>query len=1169
TSQNVTLRGRYHCKGDREINVSQLCDFNPDCPQGDDEGEHCRQFLNGSYCSFGREDCNWQLVPARGPQWRAHPSIPQSLRSSCPSPGALLAIDSQPKGQRGSAQVRSPLFFYPLRNAPCMVKFWVCGSSNGVLSLWIIENSTGPEGQRSLWNSTSEANMGKGWKLITLPLFGLVDLLWHYTTLPVVPKPHKIAQCCIYDNASCSAMANGEFPPMAPTNPTQVLFTPSNENIKTTTALYVEPGASTESVKWIFHTCGATGQDGPTPTQCTNSYRNTNVNVTVGTKGPFKGIQMWRVPETRKYRITAYGAAGGRSVQAVHKSHGVYMTGDFLLQKDELLYILVGQEGEDACPNMVPTMDRICREQQGPSTNKTQLKGGGGGGGGGTYIFKVVNGVHIPLLIAAGGGGRGYSSQSETPEEVMDRDPSIPGHNGKSGAAGGGGGWDDTAPVPQGGRPLILGGQGGEPCQVMGWKTRGGFGGGGGACTAGGGGGGYRGGSAWHDNDPRKDGDDGTSFISPDGEMYLEPLKGMEGDGEVIINPVQNCSHCESGDCHETSEGTVCYCDEELSLAADGVSCINSTVVPMLPGQPSLSHLALGLSVGTSALIAALLLAVSGVMIMYRRKHTELQSIQLELQSPDCKLSKLRASTIMTDYNPNYCFGGKTASINDLKEVPRRNISLTRGLGHGAFGEVYEGLAEHPSSLTMVDLLNIARDIARGCQYLEENQFIHRDIAARNCLLTCKGPGRVAKIGDFGMARDIYRASYYRKGGRAMLPVKWMPPEAFMEGIFTSKTDTWSFGVLLWEIFSLGYMPYPSRSNQEVLEFVTNGGRMDPPKNCPGPVYRIMTQSWQHQPEDRPNFSTILERIDYCLQDPDVVNVPLPVEYGPIPEEEERVPMRPEDPSAPSLLVTPQGTEDASSAAHSDQPKRDGEAVLMDSKLPPDPLSQPHPHHHHQPPVVTAPIPAAKPSSATPLTTQDGGHVNLGFMQAHPLEKESHNGKPTNLWNPTYGSWFLQQQQKRQQAQAQRQASSPRIPGEGQEQAGRTVTVAEALGLQQQHKQQQYQQQLQRQQQQGLCRPLLPPPAPTPLLLDSATLAPVPLYRLRRFPCGKSGYGYQEQACPWSLAGPASPTHPGQQRPISLARASGPEDSRPLLVTMGIVQDSRLPKMEGHNATVL
>lgn len=319
-----------------------------------------------------------------------------------------------------------------------------------------------------------------------------------------------------------------------------------------------------------------------------------------------------------------------------------------------------------------------------------------------------------------------------------------------------------------------------------------------------------------------------------------------------------------------------------------------------------------------------------------------------------------------------------------------------------------------------------------------------------------------------------------------------------------------------------------------------------------------------------------------------MVNVPLPVEYGPIPEEEERVPMRPEDPSAPSLLVTPQGTEDAPCVTHSDQAKRDGEVILMasqssDNKLPPAPPSQPHPHHHLQPPVATAPIPAAKPSSTTPLTTQDGGHVNLGFMQAHPLEKESRNGKPTNLWNPTYGSWFLQQQQKRQQAQAQRQVSGPRIPGEGQEQAGRTVTVAEALGLQQQHKQQQYQQQLQRQQQQqlqqqqqqqGLCRPLLPPPpppAPAPLLLDSATLAPVPLYRLRRFPCGNIGYGYQEQGLPMEpMPGPQPPPpHPGQQRPISLARAGGPEDSRPLLVTMGTVQDSRLPKMEGHNATVL
>ncbi|XP_029349203.1 ALK tyrosine kinase receptor-like [Echeneis naucrates] len=788
----------------------------------------------------------------------------------------------------------------------------------------------------------------------------------------------------------------------------------------------------------------------------------------------------------------------------------------------------------------------------------------------------------------------------------------------------------------------------------------------------------------------------------------------MEGDGEVIISPVQNCSQCESGECHGTKDSIVCYCDDYFILATDGVSCINATVSPLSP-QPTLSSMALGLSVGTSALIAALLLAVSGVMIMYRRKHTELQSIQLELQSPDCKLSKLRASTIMTDYNPNYCFAGKTSSVNDLKEVPRRNISLTRGLGHGAFGEVYEGLAvgipgepsplqvavktlpevcseqdeldflmealiiskfshqnivrcigvslqamprfillelmtggdlktflretrprlEHPSSLTMVDLLNVARDIAKGCQYLEENQFIHRDIAARNCLLTCKGAGRVAKIGDFGMARDIYRASYYRKGGRAMLPVKWMPPEAFMEGIFTSKTDTWSFGVLLWEIFSLGYMPYPSRSNQEVLEFVTNGGRMDPPKNCPGPVYRIMTQSWQHQPEDRPNFSSILERIDYCLQDPDVVNMPLPIEYGPIPEEEERVPMRPDDASAPTVLVNPQVPDGEAPqpppSYPSDENQRGGEhsvvtSTALEAKAQTS-AAQPYLHQHKQPHTqtsVTLTTTNTVTSTATltltakgpHVTTQpsaEGGHINLAFTQGHPPEKEGHNGKSTSLWNPTYGSWFLQQQQRKQQQQQQQQqqqrqggvggpgGSVGRVPGEGQEHVGRTVAeVAGALGLQHQHKQfqhqfqQQHQLQLLQQQQQGLCRPLLPPPPPSaaqsPLLLDSAALAPVPLYRLRRFPCGNIGYGYQEQGLPLEAThanpNPAPPPPPSQQGPsmtslaphqrgapiptsVSLGRAGMSEDSRPLLVTMGTVQDPRLPRMEGHNATVL
>uniref|UniRef100_H2ZUX6 Tyrosine-protein kinase receptor n=1 Tax=Latimeria chalumnae TaxID=7897 RepID=H2ZUX6_LATCH len=878
-------------------------------------------------------------------------------------------------------------------------------------------------------------------------------------------------------------------------------------------------------VTWWFTSCGASGPRGPTQAQCDSAYRNTNVSVSVGKEGPLRGVQMWRVPASNKYMISAYGAAGGKGAKNHNKrSHGVFISAIFHLEKDEILYILVGQQGEDACPARNAMTQKICLGESSViedeyTNNNAVLEwaGGGGGGGGATYIFKARKDGFIPLLIAAGGGGKGYLEDPERnlddmPLEQFENSTLVPGNNGKIGASGSGGGWNDITTDLRAGKSLLEGAEGGQACPQalakLQWATSGGFGGGGGACTAGGGGGGYRGGHASEIDDITADGQDGISFVNPIGEIFLHPLAAMESHGEAEIQVYLNCSHCESENCKRDMETklVVCICENGDMLASDNVTCTgkdtnfcsvrnkdinhNSLSLVKPPIVYSMSALlaypaevipvfVATLSVTVNTVLRGLFCSSSSLTSFYYRKKNQLQGVGTGLQSPEYKLSKIRMSSIMTDYNPNYCFAGKTATLSELKEIPRKNISLLRALGHGAFGEVYEGtvvrIAGDPSplqvaiktlpeicseqdemdflmmifffhskfshqnivrcigvslqtlprfillelmaggdmksflrqnrpklnqlsTLTMQDLLNMARDIACGCKYLEENHFIHRDIAARNCLLTCSGPGQVAKIGDFGMARDIYRASYYRKGGRAMLPVKWMPPEAFLEGIFTSKTDTWSFGVLLWEIFSLGYMPYPCKTNQEVLEFVTSGGRMDPPKSCPGPVYRIMTQCWQHRPEHRPNFSTILERIDYCTQDPDVINTVLPVEYGPPSEDEGSTVTRPDSSSGMTpLLVSPAITPQMVSRATEFQHQ---ECKLL-------PHSQELPMRNSLG-VWTERGPTHANDSSGPRIHHDDGH-SLGA----PLEPKSQQvhklkNKTKNLWNPTYGSWVLE-----------------------------------------------------------------------------------------------------------------------------------------------------------------
>ncbi|ETE69181.1 ALK tyrosine kinase receptor, partial [Ophiophagus hannah] len=106
------------------------------------------------------------------------------------------------------------------------------------------------------------------------------------------------------------------------------------------------------SDNWMFNTCGASGSQGPTQTQCNDFYRGTNISVLVGTEEHFPGVQIWRVPAANTYSISGYGAAGGKGKNSMMRSHGVNVVGIFPLEKNDTLYILVGQQGEDACPSV-------------------------------------------------------------------------------------------------------------------------------------------------------------------------------------------------------------------------------------------------------------------------------------------------------------------------------------------------------------------------------------------------------------------------------------------------------------------------------------------------------------------------------------------------------------------------------------------------------------------------------------------------------------------------------------------------------------------------------------------------------------------------------------------------------------------------------------------------
>ncbi|KAG5883190.1 hypothetical protein JTB14_018205 [Gonioctena quinquepunctata] len=330
-----------------------------------------------------------------------------------------------------------------------------------------------------------------------------------------------------------------------------------------------------------------------------------------------------------------------------------------------------------------------------------------------------------------------------------------------------------------------------------------------------------------------------------------------------------------------------------------------------------------------------------------RNKKEKLQQVIPTLpRMSDVELATLRELPRRGIHNTNVLYATTQSSPEELSLLPqirRDQITLTKFLGSGAFGEVFEGkskgidnsntevkvavktlkkgasdqeksdflqeaqlmshfkhehilqllgvcldndphfiimelmeggdlltylrdsrnsLTNNPS-LTLIELLKMCVDVSKGCRYLEEMHFVHRDLACRNCLVSsCDTESRIVKIGDFGLARDIYKNDYYRKEGEGLLPVRWMAPESLVDGVFTSQSDVWAFGVLLWEIMTLGQQPYPARANLEVLHYVRRGGRLGKPIDCPEELHKLMLLCWEFEPESRPTFKYCFEVLE-------------------------------------------------------------------------------------------------------------------------------------------------------------------------------------------------------------------------------------------------------------------------------------------------------------------
>ncbi|XP_025424029.1 dual specificity protein kinase shkD-like [Sipha flava] len=180
----------------------------------------------------------------------------------------------------------------------------------------------------------------------------------------------------------------------------------------------------------------------------------------------------------------------------------------------------------------------------------------------------------------------------------------------------------------------------------------------------------------------------------------------------------------------------------------------------------------------------------------------------------------------------------------------------------------YFNFSDSTSSLTSRDLTVFAYCVARGMDFLVSKKIVHRDLAARNVLVD---HNKLCKIADFGMSRNVRDTNqiYEQRHTKGALPIRWMAPESLHYSIFTYKTDVWSFGVLMWEIVTLGSTPYCTMGAREVMRRVREGYRLDKPAHCRSELFRVITKCWAADPSKRPTFADLKQELGALLENPE------------------------------------------------------------------------------------------------------------------------------------------------------------------------------------------------------------------------------------------------------------------------------------------------------------